>query len=67
MSYKEIAPLSITDTFSEWRSKVNSWGNRLNDIRLITEPDTLYTAADNEIPRVADVKAFVIAMSLILE
>jgi hypothetical protein len=67
MAYKEIEPLSITDTFSEWRSKVNSWGNRMNDIKLIVEPESLATADDDVIPRVGDVKAFVIAMNLILE
>jgi hypothetical protein len=67
MAYKEIGPLSLTSDFRTLRDKVNAWGERIDDIKLITEPDSVFTSDLDQIPRVGDVQAFVIALNLILE
>jgi hypothetical protein len=61
-----IEPVRMNDTFRDLRDKINAFGSRINEVKIITG-ESVFESSDEMIPRAGDVRDFVLAMALVME
>lgn len=67
MPKPDIPELQITDTFATWRSTINSWSSRLNDIKILEEGENIFESDPNAILRVRNGFDLVFIMNMLLD
>lgn len=63
----DIPELQITDTFATWRSTINSWSSRLNEIKILEEGDNIFESDPNSIMRLKNGMEMSFLMSMLLD
>ena len=67
MAQRPMPDITINSTFADWRSIINSWSSRLNDIEILEEDQNIVNSNPNAIARVSNVWEATFIMNMLLE
>ena len=67
MPAPDIPQIQIKDTFATWRSTINAWSSRLNDIKILEAGENLLESDPNSIMRLSNGMEMAIVINLLLD